>query len=183
MDINGKKIYLTFDDGPHPTITPFVLDILKQYDAKATFFCIGNNVEKYPAVYELILEQGHSVGNHSFTHCNGYKTKDEQYLSDIEKAGHLIHSPLFRPPFGRLRSSQARQLKGHSIIMWDVLSGDFDESLNREKCLKQTLDATRPGSIIVFHDSDKAWQRVEYVLPRLMEKLKQRGYLFEKLTE
>ncbi len=176
-----KIIYLSFDDGPHPTITPFVLDLLKQYNAKASFFCIGHNVERYPQVYQRILSEGHTAGNHTYDHLNGFGTSNSEYIADIKKAANWIESDLFRPPFGRLKSVQARQLKYYRIIMWDVLSGDFDPALKKETCLKMVKSKTRSGSILVFHDSEKAWEKLEYVLPELMAYFKAEGYQFEKL--
>jgi peptidoglycan/xylan/chitin deacetylase (PgdA/CDA1 family) len=183
MPRNEKAIYLTFDDGPHPTITPFVLDELKRYNSKATFFCIGKNVQRYPKIYQSILEQGHSVGNHTFNHANGYATKDADYIDDVNKASLLIHSSLFRPPYGRLRSSQSKMLKGHKIIMWDLLSGDFDERLNKDTCLEKVITKARPGTVAVFHDSEKAWERVEYVLPRVLSHFYKKGFQFRKIDQ
>ncbi len=176
-----KIIYLSFDDGPHPTITPYVLDLLKQFDAKASFFCIGHNVERYPQIYQRILSEGHSTGNHTYDHINGFKTSNTEYVADIKKAANWIESDLFRPPYGRLKSVQASQLKNYRIIMWDVLSGDFDPALKKEACLKMVKSKTRSGSILVFHDSQKAWEKLEYVLPELMAYFKAEGYRFEKL--
>ncbi len=178
VDTNEKNIYLTFDDGPHPEATPFVLDELKKYDARATFFCVGKNVQTYHAVYERILDEGHSVGNHTQHHLNGYKTPNDKYLSDIREAARYIHSELFRPPFGRMRSSQAKMLKDHNIVMWDVLSGDFDHSIPKEKCVKGVLSKAKNGSIIVFHDSEKAWERMSYCLPLVLEHFSSSGYAF-----
>jgi peptidoglycan/xylan/chitin deacetylase (PgdA/CDA1 family) len=181
MPRKEKTIYLTFDDGPHPRITNFVLNELKRYNAKATFFCIGKNVQQYPGVYRSILDQGHSVGNHSFDHLNGYATKDEDYIENVNKASLFIRSNLFRPPYGRLRGSQSRKLKNYKIIMWDVLSGDFDESLNKEACLAKLLKNVRRGTLVVFHDSEKAWERMEYALPELLSHFSKRGFKFDKV--
>ncbi|MBL0233427.1 MAG: polysaccharide deacetylase family protein [Chitinophagaceae bacterium] len=183
ISTSEKIIYLTFDDGPHPQITPFVLDLLKQYEAKASFFCIGHNVERYPLVYDRILADGHSTGNHTYDHKNGFKTNDEEYLNDLRKAETWIRSKLFRPPYGRLKWSQARKLKDYRIIMWDLLSGDFDTGLKKEKCLEMVKKHARPGSILVFHDSEKAWERLEYVLPNMLAYFKQQGYRFEKIRQ
>lgn len=178
IDTKEKKIYLSFDDGPHPLVTPFVLDELKKYDAKASFFCIGKNVSEWPELYKRIIAEGHRAGNHTYDHLNGFTTPDETYLANIRQAAGLIDSTLFRPPYGRLRSSQARQLAHYSIIMWDILSGDFDESVSKEKCLERVLKKTGPGSIVVFHDSGKAWPRLEYALPRVLEHFSRLGYDF-----
>ncbi|HEX7846291.1 MAG TPA: polysaccharide deacetylase family protein [Chitinophagaceae bacterium] len=185
IDTNEKELYLTFDDGPHPGITKFVLQQLKEYNAKASFFCIGKNVAAHPAVYQQIVDEGHSVGNHTQDHLNGWKTNTEEYLKNIAEAANSISSPLFRPPYGRIRSSQARRLheaiKDPKLIMWDVLSGDFDQSLSKEKCLSNVTGKSRPGSIIVFHDSEKAFPRVEYVLPRTLSFFTERGFKFRSL--
>lgn len=183
INTREKILYLTFDDGPHPTITPFVLDLLKDHGAKASFFCIGHNVERYPAIYARILAEGHSVGNHTYDHKNGFKTKKEEYLEDVKKARYLIDSRLFRPPYGRLRTSQARKLNQYRIIMWDVLSGDFDPLLSREKCLKMVKIKARSGSIIVFHDSEKAREKLEFVLPKILTFFSEKGYRFENILQ
>ena len=161
VDTEEKIIYLSFDDGPHPVATPFVLDELKKLDAKATFFCIGKNVAAYPALYKRIIDEGHSVGNHTQQHLNGWKTDSETYFSDVALAAEYIQSNLFRPPYGRLKSVQAKGIskamknKLAKIVMWDVLSGDFDESLSKEQCLNNVIHHTTCGSIVVFHDRDR----------------------------
>lgn len=177
------KVYLTFDDGPHPEITPFVLRLLKQYGGHGTFFCVGDNVRKYPQVYRQIVEEGHSVGNHTYHHLKGSRTKNRVYLDDIRKAAAHIRSPLFRPPYGRIRHSQARLLSaaGYRVIYWSLLTGDFDGNLSPERCLEQTVLRVRPGDIIVFHDSAKAWDRLSYVLPRLLEYCNTREFGIEAL--
>jgi len=176
-----KTVYLTFDDGPHPVATPFVLDELKKYNAKATFFCIGKNVIDHPGIYKRILEEGHRVGNHTLNHRNGWKTGDDLYLSEITEAASHIQSDLFRPPYGRLKSSQAKKLKDYRIIMWDVLSGDFDESLSNERCLKNVISKTNTGSIVVFHDSEKAFPHLTYAIPKCLEFFSKEGYSFRKI--
>jgi len=182
----GNRIYLTFDDGPIPIVTPFVLNILKQYDAKATFFCIGDNINKHPDIFEQVKSAGHAIGNHTYNHVKGWKTGDKTYLDNFLKADVSVRSDLFRPPYGRIKRSQIKLLKQArpdlKIVMWDVLSGDFDINLKPEDCLKNVLKHTGPGSIIVFHDSLKAFERLEYVLPRAMEEWGRRGYEFGLLS-
>ncbi|MBC7875361.1 MAG: polysaccharide deacetylase family protein [Ferruginibacter sp.] len=187
IDTKEKIIYLTFDDGPHPGATPFVLDELKKYKAKATFFCIGKNVVTYPAIYKRILIEGHSTGNHTQNHLNGWKTKNDTYLADVTEASRYITSGLFRPPFGRIRSSQVKGLgeamknKSSKIVMWDILPGDFDQSVSKEKCLDRVTYKAGQGSIIVFHDSEKAFPCLEYVLPRVLQFFNEKGYAFGSL--
>lgn len=183
LPASGRTVYLTFDDGPHPTITPWVLDELKKYEARATFFCLGKNVAAHPRIYQRIQEEGHAVGNHTFHHLNGWKTGDEIYTEDTVKAARFIESSLFRPPYGKIRRRQGSSIKkalgGGSIIMWDVLSADFDRSISAEQCLQNVVRHTRSGSIVVFHDSEKAFPHLQYVLPRVLEQLTVAGYRFE----
>ena len=179
-----KAVYLSFDDGPHPEITPFVLETLRRFNAKATFFCIGNNVVKYPEVYRQILEEGHAVGNHSHHHLNGWKTGKDAYVNDVTQAAQHIDATLYRPPYGRITRGQANTLQERlrlRIIMWSVLSGDFDRELSPEGCLSNSLQAG-PGSIVVFHDSEKAFSRMRYALPRLLEQYEERGFLFKVIS-
>ncbi len=184
-----KKIFLTFDDGPIPEITPWVLSTLKQFNAKATFFCIGANIEKHPDIFQQIISEGHSVGNHTYHHLNGWKTKTKEYLENIEKCKTAManahqpsttnHQPFFRPPYGRMKQSQYSILNTqYSIVMWDVLSGDFDEKLSAEKCLKNVITKTREGSIVVFHDSIKAQKNLFYALPKFLEHFSKKGFEF-----
>ncbi|HEY0668738.1 MAG TPA: polysaccharide deacetylase family protein [Sphingobacteriaceae bacterium] len=179
---NEKAIYLTFDDGPIPVVTPFVLNTLKKFDATATFFCIGDNVKKHPDIYKQVLQDGHSVGNHTFNHLKGWKTGNADYLSNIEKCRELVDSNLFRPPYGRGTRSQYSILNSqYSIVMWDVLSWDFHENLSPEKCLKKVIRNTRNGSVVVFHDSLKAYPRLEYALPLALQHWQEKGYTFKGL--
>lgn len=174
-----KNIYLTFDDGPHPEITPQALQILDQFQAKATFFCVGENVQKFESTYKQILDEGHKTGNHSFNHLNGWKTKADEYYRNIEKCAEMVDSHLFRPPYGRIKPTQAVYLKMHyRIIMWSVLTEDYNKDLTPEKCLKKSIKKTQPGSIIVFHDSEKAQKNMLYTLPRFLEHFTQLGYQF-----
>ena len=179
-----KKVYLTFDDGPTPEITAWVLNQLKAFDAKATFFCIGNNIQKYPEIFNLILLNGHNIGNHTFNHYNGWKTKTRDYFENVLSCKEAIQQQttdnrqLFRPPYGKIKKSQAKAILelGYKIIMWDILSADFDTTITPEKCLENVLKNVAPGSIIVFHDSAKAFKNLEYTLPRTLQFLKDNQY-------
>lgn len=187
IDTKEKELYLTFDDGPHPVITPFVLKMLKEYNALATFFCIGKNVVAYPDVYKQILDEGHTIGNHTYSHLNGWKTKDEVYFKDVSAAANIIDSSFFRPCYGRITSFQAKNLKAAMkgkqprIIMWDVLSGDFDISISPKECAANVILQSGPGSIIVFHESEKALPRLEYALPKVLQYFAGKGYAFKEL--
>ena len=177
-----KKLYITFDDGPIPEVTPQVLEILKRYDAKATFFCVGDNVRKYPQVYKRVLDEGHSTGNHSFSHLNGSKTDDATWYADIELCTQYVQTSLFRPPHGRITYKQVKKLqKKFRIIMWSVLTGDYNHSLTKEMVLDFALKYSKSGSIIVFHDSLKAQERMLFALPRVLEHFSKLGYSFEKI--
>lgn len=178
-----KKIYLTFDDGPTPSITETVLGELKKYSAKATFFLIGQNAERSPELVSLIRREGHAVGNHTYGHVNGWQMSTKSYIKEVLKCGEVVQSKLFRPPYGRITRSQTRlMMQRYRVIMWDVLSGDFDTTLSKERVLKNVLKNTVPGSIIVFHDSVKAADRMQYALPRVLEYFSQRNFSFGKLT-
>lgn len=179
----SKTIHLTFDDGPHPVITEFVLKTLNEFNAKATFFCLGKNVIAQPDMYLKIIEQGHAVGNHTFNHVNGWKVKDAVYLDDVQQAAEHIDSKLFRPPYGRITPFQATQLRlrGYEIIMWSVLSGDFDVKLTADKCLENLLLHTNDGDIVVFHDSEKAFEKVKAVLPKFLKHYTDKGFQFKSL--
>jgi peptidoglycan-N-acetylglucosamine deacetylase len=180
-----KKLYLTFDDGPHPIHTPFVLAQLKVFNAKATFFCIGNNVDQYPAVYKQIVMDGHAVGNHTYNHINGRRTAKHAYLDDINKAAGIIDSRLFRPPYGSITPAQVKALKNldkpYEIIMYDVLSADFDQNVIEQNCLTNVTKNATKGSIIVFHDSDKAAKNLYYALPKVLAHFASKGYTFNSL--
>ena len=182
---NEKILYLTFDDGPHPEATSFVLEQLKNYNAKATFFCIGKNVKEHFEIYKQIISDGHRPANHTFSHLNGWKTNDEIYVRDIEKAAEIIDSDLFRPPYGRITKFQIKVLQQQKInlktIMWDVLSGDFDTSIQPENCYLNVINNAKPGSIIVFHDSAKALQNIRYALPKVLEYYSEKGFKFHSL--
>jgi peptidoglycan-N-acetylglucosamine deacetylase len=176
----SKTVYITFDDGPHPVATPLALQLLEQYNAKASFFCIGNNVQLQPSIYNTIIINGHAIGNHTMNHVNGWKSNTSLYLEEIEQAEKLIKTNFFRPPYGRIKRAQIRAIKNKwpatKIIMWSVLSGDFDTAIDGEKCYQNVINNIEPGSIIVFHDSEKALPRLQYALPRVLEWLQANGY-------
>ena len=176
-----KSVYLTFDDGPIPEVTPWVLDLLDRYKVKATFFCVGDNVRKYPAVYQQLLERGHKTGNHTFNHIQGWNSKTAYLLKNTEKAAALIDSPLFRPPHGHMRVPQNKALQkaGYKVVMWDVVTRDYSRFKSPEQVLQNVKKYTRDGSILVFHDSLKAEKKMKYALPLAIEWLLEQGYSFE----
>lgn len=178
-----KVLYLTFDDGPTPEITDQVLDILEQNKAKATFFCIGKNVKKYLEIFKRILAEGHAVGNHTYDHLKGSKTQTTIYFENTQKANELIKSNLFRPPYGRIKSQQVKQLqkKGYKVIMWDVLSYDWDAEISKEKVLEHVTKNAKSGSIIVFHDSEKASRNMLHALPKVLDYFSKKGFKFESM--
>lgn len=203
-----KSIYLTFDDGPIPEITPWVLEQLKQYNVKATFFCIGDNIRKNPEIFRQLLKEEHSIGNHTFNHLNGWKTITEVYVENVIKAEEILlenrkqrrenreekrdnNNPkpatsvqkLFRPPYGKIKNSQAKELVklNYKIVMWDVLSGDFENRISKEKCFKNVINNASGGSTIVFHDSQKAFKNLEYTLPKVLEYYAEKGFSFKAL--
>lgn len=186
---DAKKVFLTFDDGPTPEITEWVLEQLHNYNAKATFFCIGNNIKKQPEIFNKIIAQGHAIGNHTFNHLNGWKTSTEEYIENIKLCQSEIKNPksqipnLFRPPYGKIKPSQSKRLRnlGYKIVMWDIISYDFDQSISKEECLHNVLDNIKPGSIIVFHDSIKARKNLEYILPKTLGFLKDNGFVCDKI--
>jgi peptidoglycan/xylan/chitin deacetylase (PgdA/CDA1 family) len=175
----GDEVYLTFDDGPHPEATPFVLDQLDAFSMKGTFFCIGKNVAKHPEIMADILKRGHAVGNHTMHHLNAKQANAEDYLKDVKEAAELISSNLFRPPYGQIRSAHTHAIRhafpSMKMVMWSVLTGDFDTSRTGEQCFAALRKNTRPGCIIVFHDSAKAFERLRVALPLTLEWLKQQG--------
>ena len=203
-----KEIFLTFDDGPIPEVTEFVLEELKKYNAKATFFCIGGNIEKYPGIFQKVVNQQHTIGNHTFNHVRGWDVEDDYYLDNFNECEEIIvarsskfdvreseiehqtskNEPkqrshrLFRPPFGRIKRSQAKEiLKTHEIVMWDVLTGDYDQSISQERVLSKTLQHTEKGSIVLFHDSIKASKNMIYALPKVLEHFSEQGFVFKSL--
>ena len=185
MPAGDNSVYLTFDDGPHPEITPYVLEQLAAYNAKATFFCIGKNVVEHPEIYQLILSAGHAVGNHTHNHLNGWNTADNIYMANIQQAATYINSRLFRPPYGRIKMAQAKKLLNDNpawkIYMWDVLSADFDTTITPQQCADNVMTNIQPGSIVVFHDSEKARERMEYALPLVLEFCKTNNWTFKVL--
>jgi peptidoglycan/xylan/chitin deacetylase (PgdA/CDA1 family) len=176
------KLFFTFDDGPHPEVTPLVLNLLAKYQAKATFFCSGSQVEKHPDLYQLILDEGHKTGNHTFSHLNGWSTKKNIYMPDVIKASQLIHSNLFRPPYGKISISQWWVLrKMYSIILWDVMSYDFDEAMSVEDCTQNVIKNAKDGSIIVFHDSLKAKEKILPTLNFLLDYYSRQAFSFASI--
>jgi peptidoglycan/xylan/chitin deacetylase (PgdA/CDA1 family) len=181
-----KELYLTFDDGPVPGPTDFALETLAKHSIKATFFCIGDNVRKHPDVFKCILDQGHTIGNHTFNHLKGWNTSLEKYVENVEQCEAELRasnsgpgaSRLFRPPYGRITASQIKALSDYRIVMWDVLTNDYDKVKSPETCLKNSIRVTRPGSIIVFHDSIKAERNMGYTLPRYIDHFLNQGYSF-----
>ena len=195
-----KKIYLTFDDGPVESITPWVLDVLKKYAIKATFFCVGANIEKHPAIYKRMVAEGHQTGNHTYNHLKGWNTHTKDYFKNIVWCDKILNAapspllyglssekraevkPLFRPPYGKMKKSQYKMLsKKYSIIMWDVLSGDYSKKTSNEKCLSNVMNNVRNGSIVVFHDSIKAESNLKYTLVPFIEWALEEGYIFNKI--
>jgi len=173
----GRQVYLTFDDGPTPEVTEWVLDRLDVVGAKATFFCLGSNVDKHPELYQEILQRGHATGNHSHTHKKGFRTSVKHYLADIDRAGGLIDSRLFRPPYGRILPWQVRRIRQrYTIVMWSVLSVDYDPCVSGRQVVKNVLDNVRPGSVIVFHDSVKASKNLYHALPEVLAFLHREGF-------
>ncbi len=185
-----NSVYLTFDDGPIPEVSQWVLDLLKQEDIKATFFCIGENIQKHPEIFNRIVTENHAVGNHTFNHLNGWKTSTKDYLVNFELCERTIqkskikNQKIFRPPYGKISPSQSKAIrkKGYKIIMWDIISYDFDIKTSSEKCMQNVLENVESGSIIVFHDSLKAKTNLKYTLPKVIKNLKEKGFTFEVIS-
>lgn len=182
MPRDEKKIFLTFDDGPHPIITPKIIDLLRRYDAKATFFCVGRNVEANKEIFNMILKEGHSVGNHTYNHDRGWRTATKDYIESVERANEHINSNLFRPPHGRIKYSQIRALQQkYKIITWTVISYDWDKSITSDDCFNNIIRNADSGSIIVFHDSEKAINNMLPALEKVLKYYKSKGFTFEKI--
>lgn len=189
FNTSEKVLFLTFDDGPTPEITPFILKTLKQYNAQATFFCVGENIEKHPSIFEELLKQNHSIGNHTFNHLKGWNTRNHLYTENTDKAQQIIEKTvnqskkLFRPPYGKIGFFQSKMLqrKGYKIIMWDVLSGDYDPTISKEQVLKNVINNATNGSIIVFHDHQKAFKNLEFALPKILEYFSNNQFRFEAI--
>lgn len=183
ISTHEKFIYLTFDDGPHPRITPLVLEMLNEYKAKATFFCIGDRVKLYPEIAQRILAEGHAIGNHTQHHLNGWSSTLDKYMDDVLQASSLTSSKLFRPPYGRIKGMQARQIErqGYKIIMWTILSADYDATLSKEACARRVTGNIDNGNIYLFHDSEKGEERMLYALPKLLKQATAKGFLFKRI--
>lgn len=179
-----QNLYLTFDDGPIPEVTPWILDTLDSYNAKASFFCVGENVKKHPQIFNRIIQEGHQAGNHTYKHLNGWRTSQSAYLEDVKNCQNLMSSKLFRPPYGRIKPAQAKRLRAnHDIIMWDVLSGDFDPKKSAEDCLTIIKKHSKSGSIIVLHDNIKTANKLRSLLPKILEWGISEGYGFNSITD
>ena len=180
-----KTVYITFDDGPHPTITPEVLEILRRYNAKATFFCIGKNVKDFSDTFELIKKEGHSVGSHTYNHENGWKTETDDYIKSFNASNELIHSDLFRPPYGKITRSQIKKIKILNskirLVVWTVIAYDWDHALSPEQVYQNVIKNADDGSIIVFHDNTKAYSNMISVLPRVLDYYSEKGFVFKPL--
>jgi len=184
IDRSKKQVFLTFDDGPIPKVTPWVLDLLGRHGIKACFFCVGDNVRKYPEIYRMILERGHAVGNHTYHHRQGLTSRTKSYRANTCQASELIDSPYFRPPHGHMRFRQVLALrKKYKIVMWDVVTRDYSKKMTAKGVFNVVERYTRPGSIIVFHDSVKAWPRLQTALPQAVDWLKEQGYSFGVLGD
>jgi peptidoglycan-N-acetylglucosamine deacetylase len=182
MKTSEKKIYLTFDDGPVPGVTPAALSVLKEAGVRATFFCVGDNIVKHPEIFAQVKAGGHALGNHTFRHTDGWQTPSRAYLRDVQACAEVLDTKLFRPPYGRMRRSQFNAIKRkYEVIMWDVLTCDFDPALTKEEVLEIALTLSREGSIVVFHDSEKAKEKMLWALPRYIEEMQRRGFTFDVL--
>ncbi len=184
VQTNDKAVFLTFDDGPHPEITPWVLQTLSAYNAKATFFCVGENVTRFPGIYHKILSEGHATGNHTYNHIKGWNTPNQHYFDNVSLCAAVVKSKLFRPPYGRIGPLQikALQKQGYTIVMWDILTRDYDAGVDVTKAIEETVRATQNGSVIVFHDSEKAQKQLKQILPEVLKQLSGKGFTFKQLA-
>ena len=174
---DNEGIYLTFDDGPTPGVTEWILQTLERYDAKATFFVLGKNVELYPDLYQMILDKGHKIGNHTYSHQKGWGMPLDRYIEDVDLAGDMLHTELFRPPYARITRTQLRQIaQRYRVVMWNVLSRDYDRGVSPKQCLRGTLKGLRRGDIVSLHDSAKSFRNTSYVLPQLLRKAREMGF-------
>jgi peptidoglycan/xylan/chitin deacetylase (PgdA/CDA1 family) len=182
MNGDERTIYLTFDDGPIEELTPWVLDVLKQYNVKATFFCVGNNIDKHNPIFQRLLQEGHRVGNHTYNHIKGWKTKTATYLENVEQCQQLTQTNLFRPPYGRIKKKQFSLVsQTYTVVFWDVLTHDYDQLISPQTCLENSIKYTRNGSIVVFHDNIKAQKNLKFVLPQYIEHFLKLNYKFATL--
>lgn len=182
MNSDERIIYLTFDDGPIEELTPWVLDVLKQYNVKATFFCVGNNIHKHNPIFQRLLQEGHRVGNHTYNHIKGWKTKTAAYLENVEQCQQLTQTNLFRPPYGRIKKKQFSLIsQAYTVVFWDVLTHDYDQLISPQICLENSIKYTRNGSIVVFHDNIKAQKNLKFVLPQYIEHFLKLNYKFAVL--
>ena len=182
IDTDEKVIYLTFDDGPHPVITPWIIDLMNQYDAKGTFFLIGDAVSRYPDLYQLYKANGHQVGNHTYKHIKGWQSRKKNYLKEIAQCAEVVDSSLFRPPYGQINLNAIREIKKqYRVVMWDVLSCDFDTENSSEICLSNVINYSKKGSIVVFHENEKSMKNIMYALPKVLDYFTKLGYLFKAI--
>jgi peptidoglycan/xylan/chitin deacetylase (PgdA/CDA1 family) len=180
----GKSLYVTFDDGPDPETTPLILDMLHSFGVKATFFCVGENVSKHPETFRSMLDAGHAVGNHAYNHLKGWETDTKAYVENVQKCAELVNSRLFRPPYGKMKPSQQRILrKQYQLIMWTVLSRDYDPKIDAISCLENSWKYTRPGAIVLFHDHKKTIDKLKIVLPEYLKRAKESGYIFQAIGD
>ena len=182
IDTSQKVIYLTFDDGPHPIITPWIIDLMKHYGAKGTFFLIGDNVSKHPELFQMYKSNGHQVGNHTHTHVKGWRSRRKNYLKEIAQCAEFVKSSFFRPPYGQINLRSIREIKKqYKVVMWDVLSWDFDNETSSEICLSNVIKSTKEGSIVVFHENEKSIKNIMYVLPKVLEHFTNLGFQFKAI--
>ena len=184
IETNEKVIYLTFDDGPHHVITPWIIDLMNQYNAKGTFFLIGDAVKRNPELYQLYKTNGHQIGNHTYRHINGLRSRKKNYLEEIAQCAEFVDSSLFRPPYGQINLRSIREIKKkYKVVMWDVLSWDFDNETSSEICLSNVIKYTKEGSIVVFHENEKSMKNIMYALPKVLDHFTKLGYQFKAIPD